>query len=199
MLHHPCYEITDRADYSISPEGSKWNKHTLTYRIINYPKGMTPSTVNGIIHDAVSIWSNVTSSIFQKVKGQDSDIKFSFWQLDKKLTWEGGSGVQYHGDGWPFDGPGHILAHAFLPNSETPAIIHFDKGEPWSTSYKVFNLLLVTIHELGHSLGLWHFMSQNSIVYPRYVYQNPRTFHLDVDDIQKIQQLWGERCSSEMP
>ncbi|KAF6104805.1 matrix metallopeptidase 26 [Phyllostomus discolor] len=58
-------------------------------------------------------------------------------------------------------------------------------------AFPVFNLLLVTIHELGHSLGLWHFMSQNSIVYPRYVYQNPRTFHLDVDDIQKIQQLWS--------
>lgn len=55
---------------------------------------MNPSTVDSIIHDAVSIWSNVTPLIFQKVKGQNADIKFSFWQFSKKLTWEGGSGVQ---------------------------------------------------------------------------------------------------------
>lgn len=55
---------------------------------------MNLSTVSGIIHDAVSIGSNVTSLIFQKVKGQDADIKFSFWQLGKKLIWERRSGVQ---------------------------------------------------------------------------------------------------------
>ncbi|KAM5318392.1 LOW QUALITY PROTEIN: matrix metalloproteinase-26 [Glossophaga mutica] len=171
--------------FPVSPATDHKGLDFAKFRIINYPKDMNPSTVNSIIHDAVSIWSNVTPLIFQKVKGQDADIKFSFWQLD-------------HGDGWLFDGAGHILARAFLPNSETPGIIHFDKGERWSTSYKGFNLLLVAIHELGHSLGL-HCMSQNSIMYPRYVYQNPRTFHLDVDDIQRIQQLYGERCSSEMP
>ncbi|XP_016070444.1 PREDICTED: matrix metalloproteinase-26 [Miniopterus natalensis] len=183
MLHHARCGITDVVN---SSERSRWNKYNLTYSIINYPKDMNPSTVNDIIRDSVSIWSNVTSLIFQQVEGEDADIKLSFWELD-------------HGDGWPFDGPGRILAHAFLPNSETPGIIHFDKGEYWSTSYKGFNLHLVAIHELGHSLGLWHSMSENSVMYPRYMYRNPRTFRLDIDDIQKIQQLYGQRCSSEMP
>ena len=58
-------------------------------------------------------------------------------------------------------------------------------------AFSGINVLLVAIHDLGHSLGLWYSMHQNSIMYPRYVYQNPRTFHLDVDDIQRIQQLYG--------
>lgn len=57
---------------------------------------MNPSTVNDIIRDSVSIWSNVTSLIFQQVEGEDADIKLSFWELGKKLPErEGGFGVLY--------------------------------------------------------------------------------------------------------
>uniref|UniRef100_G1PJC6 Peptidase M10 metallopeptidase domain-containing protein n=1 Tax=Myotis lucifugus TaxID=59463 RepID=G1PJC6_MYOLU len=80
-LHHPRCGITDVANCSVSPENSKWNKHNLTYSIINYPKEVNPAIVNDIIHEAVSIWSNVTPLIFHQVKGQDADIKLSFWEL----------------------------------------------------------------------------------------------------------------------
>ncbi|CAK7315113.1 Matrix metalloproteinase-26 [Vulpes lagopus] len=176
----------DGAKDSTFPGSSTWDKHTLTYRIINYPRDINPSTVKNIMRNAVSIWSNVTPLIFQQVKSQDADIKISFWDLA-------------HGDCWPFDGPGGVLGHAFLPNSRAPGVIHFDRAEHWSTSYRGFNLFLVAIHELGHSLGLLHSKSLNSIMYPRYVNRDPRTFHLDGDDIKRIQQLYGERCSSEMP
>nr|XP_014697424.2 matrix metalloproteinase-26 [Equus asinus] len=176
--HRPRCGVTEVANSSVFPGSSKWNKHTLTYRIINYPRDMKRDTVKDIILDAVSIWSNVTSLIFQEAKSQDADITLSFWDLA-------------HGDDWPFDGPGGILGHAFLPDSDAPGVIHFDKGEHWSNSYKGFNLFLVAIHELGHSLGLRHSGSQNSIMYPSYVYHDPRTFHLGVDDIQRIQQLYG--------
>ncbi|XP_027436228.1 matrix metalloproteinase-26 isoform X2 [Zalophus californianus] len=142
--HHPHCGVTDGANDSTFPGSSKWDKHTLTYRIINYPRDINPSIVKGIMQDTVSIWSNVTLLIFQQVKNQDADIKISFWDLG-------------------------------------------------------FNLFLVAIHELGHSLGLLHSKSLNSIMYPRYVNWDPRTFHLDGDDIKRIQQLYGERCSSEMP
>lgn len=49
--------------------------------------------MNDIIHEAVSVWSNVTPLIFHQVKSQDADIKLSFWELGKKLTREGGFGV----------------------------------------------------------------------------------------------------------
>nr|XP_025704389.1 matrix metalloproteinase-26 [Callorhinus ursinus] len=184
--HHPHCGVTDGANDSTFPGSSKWDKHTLTYRIINYPRDINPSIVKGIMQDTVSIWSNVTLLIFQQVKNQDADIKISFWDLA-------------HGDCWPFDGPGGVLGHAFLPNSGPSGVTHFDRAEHWSTSYRGFNLFLVAIHELGHSLGLLHSKSLNSIMYPTYVNWDPRTFHLDGDDIKRIQQLYGERCSSEMP
>ncbi|XP_037697117.1 matrix metalloproteinase-26-like [Choloepus didactylus] len=180
VLRRPRCGVRDVADYSVAPGRPRWNKHTLTYSIINYPYGMKPSTVEDIIRDAVSIWSSVTPLIFQQVEGQEADIKISFWALA-------------HGDGWPFDGPGGVLAHAFFPNSETPGVVHFDKEEHWSTSYRGINLFLVATHELGHSLGLYHSRNQNSIMYPTYEYQDPRTFHLSADDIRRIQQLYGRK------
>ncbi|PNJ24945.1 MMP26 isoform 2 [Pongo abelii] len=186
LLHQLCCGVPDGSDTSISPGRCKWNKHTLTYRIINYPHDMKPSTVKDSIYNAVSIWSNVTPLIFQQVQNEDADIKISFWQ------WA-------HEDGWPFDGPGGILGHAFLPNSGNPGVVHFDKNEHWSASDTGYNLFLVATHEIGHSLGLQHSGNRSSIMYPTYWYHDPRTFQLSADDIQRIQHLYGEKCSSDTP
>uniref|UniRef100_A0A8C8Z434 Matrix metallopeptidase 26 n=1 Tax=Prolemur simus TaxID=1328070 RepID=A0A8C8Z434_PROSS len=173
MPQQPRCGVPAGGNSSISSGGSKWNKHTLTYRIINYPDAMKPFIVRDIIYNAVSIWSNVTPLTFQQVQSEDTDIKISF------RKWA-------HGDGWPFDGPNGVLGHAFSPNSENPGVVHFDEDEHWSPSNSGYNLFLVATHEIGHSLGLQHSGNQNSIMYPTYWYQNPGTFHLSDDDIQRI-------------
>jgi hypothetical protein len=38
-----------------------------------------------------------------------------------------------HGDNFPFDGKGVILAHAFFPNGGRSIDVHFDADEAWTT------------------------------------------------------------------
>ena len=62
-----------------------------------------------------------------------------------------------HGDGYPFDGPGGILAHTFYPAPPNPEPIagdmHFDADEAWGNAQQI-DLYSVALHETGHALGL---------------------------------------------
>ncbi|KAH9376620.1 hypothetical protein HPB48_005831 [Haemaphysalis longicornis] len=84
------------------------------------------------IGKALKVWSDASKLRFTEMSsigrrrrpGDDSDggadISVSFARLD-------------HGDGYSFDGPGTVLAHAFFPGEGMGGDAHFDADENWIT------------------------------------------------------------------
>lgn len=95
-----------------------------------------------------------------------------------------------HGDSYPFDGPGKVLAHTFYPSPPNPEPIagdmHFDDAENWGIGQGV-DLFSVTLHEAGHALGLGHSDRPGSVMYPYY----RRVTGLTEDDIAAIRELYA--------
>jgi hypothetical protein len=105
------------------------------------------------------------------------------WSKVIKLTWKPGTSATAartvnilfasgpHGDGFPFDGPGGVLAHTFYPAPPNPEPIagdmHLDNDENWHAGVNT-DLFSVSLHELGHALGLGHSDNPADVMYPYY-------------------------------
>ncbi|XP_076017465.1 collagenase 3-like [Genypterus blacodes] len=169
----------DIARFSTFGRNFKWQKNSLTYRIENYTPDMSQAEVDDSIEKAFQVWAKVTPLRFTRISGGTADIMISF-------------GRQSHGDYYPFDGPGGILAHAFAPSPGIGGDAHFDEDEMFTfRSSRGYVLFMVAAHEFGHSLGLTHSDDPGALMHPTYTYRNPDTFVLPQDDVKGIQSLYG--------
>ncbi|XP_029956631.1 collagenase 3a [Salarias fasciatus] len=180
MMKKPRCGVSDQKVARFSTFGGfKWEKNSLTYRIENYTPDMSAAEVDDSIERALQVWAQVTPLRFTRIYNGIADIMISFSR-------------QAHGDGYPFDGPGGTLAHAFAPSTGIGGDAHFDDDEDFTfSSNRGYVLFLVAAHEFGHSLGLSHSDDPGALMYPIYSFSNPETFVLPQDDVNGIQSLYG--------
>ncbi|XP_070503315.1 matrix metalloproteinase-25-like isoform X2 [Chironomus tepperi] len=161
-----------------------WEKRKITYFIANYSPKVNETEMESAITKAFDAWSLYSRLIFKRINDTSADIIIAF-------------GSYYHGDRYPFDGPGNILAHAFYPYEENSygGDIHFDNDENWKKGSQTLNdgvdFMTVAVHELGHSLGLAHSPVYNAVMFPYYKGVSPA--QLDYDDILGLYQLYIQR------
>ncbi|NXE89979.1 MMP7 protein, partial [Menura novaehollandiae] len=179
IMKLPRCGMPDVAEYQTFPGNPRWRKTHLTYEIVNYTPDLPRKKVDDAIQRALMVWSDVTPLHFKRVYTGRADIEIRFARRE-------------HGDGYPFDGRGNTLAHAFAPGEGLGGDAHFDDDERWSEFNQGVNLFLVAAHEFGHSLGLAHSNVPGALMYPIYSYENPATFRLPADDRRGIQKLYGK-------
>lgn len=168
-------------------EGSGPDGLRLGYFIGNLPGSLPPDAARREILRALAEWGRYTRLEFVPVASPQIPLTVA-------ILFAAGS----HGDAYPFDGPGRILAHTFYPAPPNPEPIagdmHFDLEESWRTGRAV-DLFSVALHEVGHALGLGHSDRPGSVMYPYY----RMNWGLAPDDIEGIQSLYGVRESTWKP
>ncbi|XP_039600466.1 neutrophil collagenase-like isoform X4 [Polypterus senegalus] len=176
-MKKPRCGLSDAEDYG---DSTRWKNVNLTYKIENYSPSVIPVKVKKIFKSAWRVWSDVTPLRFKARTKKDADIMISFRRGD-------------HDDNSPFDGHGGILAHAFQPGTGIGGDVHFDHEEIWTANSTDYNLFSVAVHEFGHSLGLSHSNDPGSVMFPAYTYLKPNDFTLSYEDVQRIQDMYGNQ------
>jgi len=165
--------------------GDGWDGPGLGAASLSVYFGALPSWLDrnaalGEARRALDAWAGVAQLSFTESSLRKLRRQIEIWAASRD-----------HGDGFPFDGRGGVLAHTFYPppNAETIAgDMHLDLDEPWKLGADV-DLFSVVLHELGHALGLGHNDDPASVMYPYY----RRLQNLSAADIREIRRLYAAR------
>lgn len=162
-------------------DGSGLGNASLTYYIGIVPEEIDEAEFREAIDFALAAWTDVVDIQIQETRfaRQLDSIDINFGTID---------------------GPNGILAQACLPDDVNPARIAgdilFDAEENWEfgndQGYSAIDLVIVAVHEIGHSLGLEHVDDPSSIMYES-VSPNDSFSELGPSDIDAILELYAAR------
>uniref|UniRef100_A0A8C5PW38 Matrix metalloproteinase-21 n=1 Tax=Leptobrachium leishanense TaxID=445787 RepID=A0A8C5PW38_9ANUR len=160
--------------------GRIFSKKLVKWRMIGegYSSQLSINEQRYVFRLAFRMWSEVMPLDFE----EDNTSPLS--AVDIKLGFGRG---QHLGCTRTFDGSGQEFAHAWFLGD-----IHFDDDEHFTapSTDSGISLLKVTVHEIGHVLGLSHIHRPGSIMQPNYIPQETG-FELDWSDRKAIQILYG--------
>jgi hypothetical protein len=154
---------------------------TLNQNVLNTGEGWDGPGLNAI--NLFYFFSHMTDQLPVALTQAEILRAMANWAAVAQITWLPGVSATAnhtvnllfargeHGDGFPFDGPGGILAHTFAPPPISPEPLagdsHFDDAETWRIGSD-FDVFSIALHELGHSLGLAHSDDPSAVMYPYY-------------------------------
>lgn len=156
------------------------------------------------------VFSQVTRQLDANAAEAEIERAMAQWANAVQITWKPGTSATgprtvnilfasgSHGDGFPFDGPGGVLAHTFYPANPNPEPIagdmHFDDSETWKIGANT-DLFSVALHELGHAIGLGHSDNPSAVMYP-YYRMSTTLSPLDISAAQTIYAAAGSSPAS---
>ncbi|KAF1384445.1 hypothetical protein PFLUV_G00120310 [Perca fluviatilis] len=168
---------------------SMWSRRNINWRLHSYPSSshLSRETIRSLVFYALRVWAEPTPLEFHEVGSPEAaDLQVDFLH-------------GYHGDGYPFDGAGGAVGHAFFPSDRARAGgVHLDAEEEWAfrqPASEGTDLFTVLVHEFGHALGLAHSSSRHSVMRPYYQGPagDPLHYRLGPQDLEHITQLYGKR------
>ncbi len=177
----PGGEVT----WSLTPTGTNCSARFLgcTFTAL---EDFMPSGFSNLIEAAFDAWATVTDITFLKVT--DNGVPFN----DPIASGD----IRIGGHGYDSDGSGGVLASAYFPpfNGSTAAgDIHFDVAETWKLADggPGFNIFRVSLHEIGHALGLAHEDVGDAVAVLNPFYTESTALGLLSDDVAGAQFIYG--------
>lgn len=170
MRYHGDHHGDDHGPEAIQAQPARWPVDRITYGI-DYAsaRGLNPPlsdvAIQAAIRQAAGWWSeHLAIDLVEVPFGTGPHIPIRFERID---------------------GPGGVLAEAYLANGTTaPKPLRFDSGERWTPGAPAANLVslpTVGCHELGHSLGLGHdAQTAPAVMRPTYTASLPREQDRDI-------------------
>ena len=154
-----------RAVGAVAPRLRRWAKRELKYRFGDGLPGSDGAEFEQV-EDMLGVWQGLGEVTFVR-----SDAAPDF-----EIAWKT--------EDPDFDMTGHVVAHAGLPDSgfPMPKPLHFDNEHVWGGVE--FNIRAVSLHEIGHILGLSDSSDQGSVMFHVFRPNEPNRKLSDIDILE---------------